>query len=211
MPSSRRIRVGRRQDASRWFADGGRQRRATTVFDVHARSRPDRMALIYDSPSATPRRRYTYAELLTRCRGFAHALSGLGVNTGDQADIHADDTRGGDRHARMRAYRRGAFRGLRGFAARELASRIDDDERWKGVRGFAQVRRQADPDGLMTKKYDLSTLRAVFVAGERSDPSRGAAGTMRKIANGEDYTVTPTIEDATVLTDLTPVILKLVE
>jgi propionyl-CoA synthetase len=36
-------------------------------------------------------------------------------------------------------------------------------------------------------------------------------GTMRKIANGEDYTVTPTIEDATVLTDLTPVILKLVE
>jgi hypothetical protein len=31
--------------------------------------------------------------------------------------------------------------------------------------------RQADPDGLMTKKYDLSTLRAIFVAGERSDPS----------------------------------------
>jgi propionyl-CoA synthetase len=35
-------------------------------------------------------------------------------------------------------------------------------------------------------------------------------GTMKKIANGEDYTVTPTIEDATVLTDLTPLILKLV-
>ncbi len=34
---------------------------------------------------------------------------------------------------------------------------------------------------------------------------------MRKIANGEDYTVTPTIEDATVLTDLTQVILKLLE
>lgn len=31
--------------------------------------------------------------------------------------------------------------------------------------------RQADPDGLMTKKYDLSSLRTVFVAGERSDPS----------------------------------------
>lgn len=36
-------------------------------------------------------------------------------------------------------------------------------------------------------------------------------GTMKKIANGEDYTVTPTIEDATVLTDLTPLILKLVD
>jgi propionyl-CoA synthetase len=36
-------------------------------------------------------------------------------------------------------------------------------------------------------------------------------GTMRKIANGEEYTVTPTIKDVTVLTDLTPVILKLLE
>ena len=31
--------------------------------------------------------------------------------------------------------------------------------------------RQADPEGLMTKKYDLSSLRTVFAAGERSDPS----------------------------------------
>ncbi|KAL3811892.1 hypothetical protein ACHAXA_005558 [Cyclostephanos tholiformis] len=31
--------------------------------------------------------------------------------------------------------------------------------------------RQADPEGLLMKKYDLSKLRAVFVAGERSDPS----------------------------------------
>jgi propionyl-CoA synthetase len=36
-------------------------------------------------------------------------------------------------------------------------------------------------------------------------------GTMRKIANGEEYSVTPTIEDATVLADLTPVILKLLQ
>ena len=34
-----------------------------------------------------------------------------------------------------------------------------------------QAMRQADPGGLMTKKYNLSTLRAIFVAGERSDPS----------------------------------------
>mmetsp|Transcript_15635 Transcript_15635/g.37550 ORF Transcript_15635/g.37550 Transcript_15635/m.37550 type:complete len:406 (-) Transcript_15635:66-1283(-) len=31
--------------------------------------------------------------------------------------------------------------------------------------------RQADPEGLMAKKYDLSSLRTVFAAGERSDPS----------------------------------------
>jgi len=35
-------------------------------------------------------------------------------------------------------------------------------------------------------------------------------GTMRKIANGEEYTVTPTIEDPSVFDDLSPVILKLV-
>ena len=31
--------------------------------------------------------------------------------------------------------------------------------------------RQADPKGAMAKKYDLSSLRAIFAAGERSDPS----------------------------------------
>lgn len=35
-------------------------------------------------------------------------------------------------------------------------------------------------------------------------------GTMRKIANREQYTVTPTIEDPNVLNELTPVILRLV-
>ena len=35
-------------------------------------------------------------------------------------------------------------------------------------------------------------------------------GTMRKIANGEEYTITPTIEDIRVFDDLTPAILKLV-
>mmetsp|Transcript_16368 Transcript_16368/g.29694 ORF Transcript_16368/g.29694 Transcript_16368/m.29694 type:complete len:90 (+) Transcript_16368:29-298(+) len=36
-------------------------------------------------------------------------------------------------------------------------------------------------------------------------------GTMRKIANGEEYTVTPTIEDPNVFKELSPVILKLVK
>jgi len=36
--------------------------------------------------------------------------------------------------------------------------------------GFRAIR-QLDPSGSMTKKYDLSTLRTVFVAGERSDPN----------------------------------------
>jgi propionyl-CoA synthetase len=36
--------------------------------------------------------------------------------------------------------------------------------------GFRAIR-QLDPEGDMTKKYDLSSLRSVFVAGERSDPS----------------------------------------
>jgi len=38
--------------------------------------------------------------------------------------------------------------------------------------------RQLDPEGSMAQKYDLSSLKAIFVAGERSDPT-----TLRWIEN----------------------------
>ena len=54
-------------------------------------------------------------------------------------------------------------------------------------------------------------ILAVVRALPKTRSGKVLRGTMKKIANGEDYTVTPTIKDATVLTDLTPLILKLVD
>ena len=51
---------------------------------------------------------------------------------------------------------------------------------------------------------------AVVKALPKTRSGKVLRGTMRKIANGEEYTVTPTIEDPNVFTDLSPVILKLV-
>ena len=58
------------------------------------------------------------------------------------------------------------------------------------------------------KAIDLETV--VVKALPKTRSGKVLRGTMRKIANGEEYTVTPTIEDPNVFTDLSPVILKLV-
>ncbi|KAL3811893.1 hypothetical protein ACHAXA_005559 [Cyclostephanos tholiformis] len=57
----------------------------------------------------------------------------------------------------------------------------------------------------------VTSKLAIVKALPKTRSGKTLRGTMRKIANGEDYTVTPTIEDATVLTDLTQVILMLLE
>ena len=51
---------------------------------------------------------------------------------------------------------------------------------------------------------------AVVKALPKTRSGKVLRGTMRKIANGEEYTVTPTIEDPNVFADLTPIILELV-
>lgn len=52
---------------------------------------------------------------------------------------------------------------------------------------------------------------AVVKALPKTRSGKVLRGTMRKIANGEEYTITPTIEDANVFDDLSPVIKKLVK
>mmetsp|Transcript_29051 Transcript_29051/g.55041 ORF Transcript_29051/g.55041 Transcript_29051/m.55041 type:complete len:158 (+) Transcript_29051:348-821(+) len=51
---------------------------------------------------------------------------------------------------------------------------------------------------------------AVVKALPKTRSGKVLRGTMRKIANGEEYVVTPTIEDPNVFTDLKPVIERLV-
>jgi propionyl-CoA synthetase len=112
----------------RWFADGVINT-SYNCLDMHARARPNQRALIYDSPVTSTTRSYTYAELLDEVSGFAHALSGLGVNKGDRVVIYMPMIPEAV-IAMLGCARVGAIHSVvfGGFAARELASRIDDSE-----------------------------------------------------------------------------------
>ena len=66
------------------------------------------------APSPARRRAITYAELLTEVAALAGVLRDLGVDQGrPRHHLHADGAGGGDRHAGLRADRRGPFGGVR--------------------------------------------------------------------------------------------------
>ena len=111
-----------------WFADGVINT-CYNCLDRHVATRPDQMALVYDSPVANVRRDYTYAELLDEVSRFASALSGLGVAVGDRVVIYMPMIPEAV-VAMLGCARIGAVHSVvfGGFAAKELASRIDDSE-----------------------------------------------------------------------------------
>ncbi|KAL3805967.1 hypothetical protein ACHAW5_002503 [Stephanodiscus triporus] len=184
----------------RWFADGV-VNASYNCLDVHARAHPDRMALIYDSPVTNVRRRYTYAELLDEVSRFAHALSGLGVNTGDRVVIYMPMIPEAV-IAMLGCARIGAVHSVvfGGFAARELASRIDDAEprvivsasggvlpggktvpyksllgealdmaRWKGVERCVIVQREGILECALTRGMDVSYVELMESSNEKMD------------------------------------------
>jgi propionyl-CoA synthetase len=111
----------------RWFPDG----RLNTCFnavDRHVRDgRGDQVALIHDSPITSSLTRLTYAELLDQVARFAGVLAGLGVESGDRVLLYLPMVP--EAVVSMLACARiGAVHCVvfGGFAAPELASRIDD-------------------------------------------------------------------------------------
>jgi propionyl-CoA synthetase len=111
----------------RWFSDG----RLNTCFNALDRhvihGRADQPALIYDSPVTDTSATYTYAQLLEQVAAFAGALRGLGVQQGDRVVIYMPmipETV----VAMLACARIGAVHSVvfGGFAANELAVRIDD-------------------------------------------------------------------------------------
>jgi len=89
--------------------------------------RGDQAALIYDSPVTGTSRRYTYRELLDQVARFAGVLQGLGVAKGDRVVIYMPMIP--EAAISMLACARiGAAHSVvfGGFAAPELAARIDD-------------------------------------------------------------------------------------
>jgi len=111
----------------RWFADGVLNT-CFNALDRHVRDgRGDQAALIYDSPVTGTKRTYTYRELLDRVARFAGVLRGLGVDKGDRVIIYLPMIPEAA-IATLACARIGAIHSVvfGGFAANELATRIDD-------------------------------------------------------------------------------------
>ncbi|MET0739928.1 MAG: propionyl-CoA synthetase [Candidatus Nanopelagicales bacterium] len=111
----------------RWFSDGVLNT-CENALDRHVASgRGSQTALIYDSPVAQVQRRCTYAELLDETARFAGALRSLGVAPGDRVVIYMPMIPEAA-IAMLACARLGAVHSVvfGGFAANELALRIDD-------------------------------------------------------------------------------------
>lgn len=118
---------GERGVYGHWFPDG----EANTCYncvDRHvAAGRADQAALIYDSPVSGQKRRYTYAEMLTEVQAIAAVLTDLGVARGDRVIIYMPMVPEAV-FSMLACARIGAVHSIvfGGFAANELATRIDD-------------------------------------------------------------------------------------
>ena len=111
----------------RWFTDGVLNT-CENALDRHvATGHGGQTALIYDSPVAQVQRRYTYAELLDETARFAGVLRSLGVSPGDRVVIYLPMVPEAA-IAMLACARLGAVHSVvfGGFAANELALRIDD-------------------------------------------------------------------------------------
>jgi len=110
-----------------WFADG-EINACYNALDFHvANGRADQAAIIYDSPVTQSKRTLTYAQLLDETSRFAGALKGLGVEKGDRVLIYMPMVPEAV-VAVLACARLGAVHSVvfGGFAAKELAVRIDD-------------------------------------------------------------------------------------
>ncbi|MFI6870357.1 AMP-binding protein [Nocardia sp. NPDC050406] len=127
---------------ARWFPDA-RLNTSYNALDRHVRDitspdtaisdqeggRADQPALIYDSAMTGSRRVYTYRELLDEVARFAGSMLRLGVRTGDRVVIYMPMIPEAV-IAMLACARIGAVHSVvfGGFAAPELAARIDDAE-----------------------------------------------------------------------------------
>ena len=111
----------------RWFV-GGKINTCYNALDLHVENgRGEQLALVYDSPVTNTARTFTYRELLERVARFAGALAAQGVQRGDRVIIYMPMVPEAA-IAMLACARIGAIHSVvfGGFAANELATRIDD-------------------------------------------------------------------------------------
>jgi propionyl-CoA synthetase len=111
----------------RWFA-GGRMNTCHNALDRHVEGgRADQTALIYDSPVTGTIASFTYRELRDAVARFAGALAAQGVERGDRVIVYMPMVPEAV-IAMLACARLGAIHSVvfGGFAAHELATRIED-------------------------------------------------------------------------------------
>ena len=111
----------------RWFP-GGELNTCHNALDRHVASGAgDRVALIYDSPVTGTKSRYTYRQLLDEVATLAGAMAAKGVGKGDRVIVYMPMIPEAVM-AMLACARLGAVHSVvfGGFAANELATRIDD-------------------------------------------------------------------------------------
>jgi len=118
-----------RRPFSRWFV-GGEVNTCYNALDLHVEEgRGDQPALIYDSPVTKSVKAFTYREMRDKVACFAGGLARLGVAKGDRVIIYMPMIPEAA-VAMLACARLGAVHSVvfGGFAANELAARIDDAE-----------------------------------------------------------------------------------
>ena len=122
-----RVLDGSRAPFYRWFS-GGRLNTCHNALDRHVEAgRADQLALIYDSPVTGTTATFTYRELRDEVARFAGALAAQGVERGDRVVVYMPLVPEAV-IAMLACARLGAIHSVvfGGFAAHELASRIED-------------------------------------------------------------------------------------
>ena len=112
----------------RWFPDG-MVNTCYNAVDRHAEAHPDRTAIIHDSPITGTTRNVSYAEFRDEVATLAAVLQDFGVQKGDRVIVYMPMIPEA-LFAMLACARIGAVHSVvfGGFAARELATRLDDCE-----------------------------------------------------------------------------------
>ncbi|MGW4636638.1 AMP-binding protein [Nocardia sp. NPDC004415] len=156
--------------SARWFPDG-RLNTCVNALDRHVRAgtvaeggRADQAALIYVSAMTDTTTTYTYAELLDEVARFAGVMRDLGVVAGDRVVIYLPMVPEAV-IAMLACARIGAVHSVvfGGFAAPELAARIDDAEPVLVVTssGGIEPGRRIDYPPIVMQALDLTTTTSV--------------------------------------------------
>lgn len=113
--------------SDRWFADGELNSCYLAVDRHIEEGRGEQTAVIYDSPATGKTESYTFVELRDEVARLGGMLAGLGVETGDRVIIYMPMIPQA-LFAMLACARIGAIHSVvfGGFAAKELATRIDD-------------------------------------------------------------------------------------
>ena len=137
---------------------------------------------IYDSPVAATKRRITYAELLDEVATLAAVLGDLGVGKGDRVIVYMPMIPEAI-VAMLACARIGAIHSVvfGGFAAKELATRIDDARAQAGAHrelrhraGAARRIQAAARSGDRPGQAQAASLRRLPAAAARGQDGRGA-------------------------------------